>query len=53
MKEQLLTGFMAYEGCQRKEIRGGVVMYDVKGCHKYLTVLELFDIYLSSVFKTA
>jgi len=34
--------------CNQKEVKlGGKIMYDVKGYHKYLTLSELFDHYIS------
>ena len=41
----IVFGFLEFEGKQKKELRGGVIMYDVKGCHKYLNHLQLFDYY--------
>lgn len=38
-----LISFLDFESNQKKSIRGGVEMYDVKGCYKYLTLSELFD----------
>ena len=31
----------------KSELRGGILMYDVKGYYKWLTERELFDYYLN------
>lgn len=39
--------FLEYKNKQNKSIRGGVEMYDIKVCYKYLTLSELFDYWLN------
>ncbi len=41
-----IYGFLDFEKQQVKTVRGSVEMYDVKGCHKYLTFSELFEWYV-------
>ena len=39
----ILQFFLDFESKQKKSIRGGVEMYDIKGQYKYLTLSELFE----------
>jgi hypothetical protein len=48
MKQQI-TGFTKFEESCKKEVRGGVTMYDIKGCHKWLTIKELITYYFSKI----
>ena len=43
--DQLLN-FIEFEKKQKREDRGEQIMYDIKGCHKYLTFSELFEWYI-------
>lgn len=45
----VLTGFIDFEKSQTKTLRGGIMMYDVKGHYKYLSAGELFDYYLNHI----
>jgi hypothetical protein len=47
MTQEQVQGFLDFERDQKKSIRGGIEMYDVKGCHKYLSLSELLDYYLT------
>ena len=38
-----LLNFLDFESKQKKSIRGGVKMYDIKGHYKYLTFSELYE----------
>ena len=44
-KEQAdkINAFLEFESNQKKSIRGGVEMYDIKGHYKFLSLSELFD----------
>lgn len=44
-KQILLESFIEWVDSLKTEIRGGVVMYDVKGHYKWLTQSELFNYY--------
>ena len=41
-----IYGFIDFEKQQIRTVRGNVEMYDIKGCHKYLTLAELFEWYI-------
>lgn len=38
----IVESFLVWKNQQQKTLRGGVVMYDVKGHYKYLSEDELF-----------
>ncbi len=42
-----IQSFLEFEKEQKKIIRGNIEMYDIKGHHKYLTLAELFNWYVS------
>lgn len=42
-----IQSFLEFEKEQKKTMRGGIEMYDIKGLHKYLTLSELFNWYVS------
>lgn len=39
--------FIDWKNGQRKIIRGGKVMFDIKGYHKYIYDAEMFDFWLN------
>jgi hypothetical protein len=46
--ENIINGFFDFRESTPKEMRGDRLMYDVKGCYKYLTESELFDYYIKT-----
>lgn len=48
----MINDFIDFENNQTKTNRGGIVMYDVKGHYKYLSLAELFDYWKSRITKT-
>jgi hypothetical protein len=49
--EGFYKAFFDYEKKQKKTIRGDQTMYDIKGYHKYLNKLELFNYYLKNIYN--
>ena len=49
---QLIADFIEWKNGLQKEIRGGVLMFDVKGHYKWLSENELFDYYISSIDRS-
>lgn len=43
--------FVNFKNSCKKEMRGGKEMYDVKGCHKWLTISELFQYWYKTHIK--
>ena len=39
----IIQNFLDFKSKQKKSIRGGVEIYDIKGHYKYLSLSELFD----------
>lgn len=39
----MIENFIHFERDTKRQLRGGVVMYDVKGHYKWLTLSELFN----------
>jgi hypothetical protein len=46
---QKIHSFLEFEKEQNKIFRGELVLYDINGCHKYLTLSELFEWYIKKV----
>jgi hypothetical protein len=44
--EEQIQKFFEFESSLKKEIRGGIVMYDVKGHYKFLTLPELYEYWI-------
>ena len=47
MTQEQVQSFIDFESEQKKSVRSGIEMYDVKGFHKYLSLSELLDYYLT------
>lgn len=45
---EVMELFIEFEKGQKKTVRGGIEMYDVKGEYKYLTFSELFQLFLTT-----
>lgn len=37
-----VLAFIEFEKSCKQEMRGGILMYDIKGCHRWLTLEGLF-----------
>lgn len=46
-----IKAFIEYRDIQHKELRGGVMMYDVKDQHKWLTESELLQHWIDHVYQ--
>lgn len=44
---EIAKRFIEYRDAQKKENRGGKIMYDVKGSHLYLSEADLFNHFIS------
>lgn len=47
---QILIPFLEWKEQQHKTIRGGEVMYDIKGYHKYIFECDLFGYWTNHIF---
>lgn len=45
----VIESYIEWEKKQKKVIRGGQVMYDIKGTHKFLYLHELYEYWYKNV----
>lgn len=45
----VIESYIEWEKKQKKVIRGGQVMYDIKGAHKFLYLHELYEYWYKNV----
>lgn len=48
----VVTSYIDWEKNQKRVIRGGQVMYDVKGTHKFLYMHELYEHWYKNVLHS-